>query len=160
MKNITDIVIWFNIINIPTYIRRLVGDDIRKKIHVDSKFFDASVLDSNEATSSTEVENVENSQSQNPTETHIDKDLLVDVFGKKNEDTSKRFSKEEWNKQYYEYMNSREWAELSQKRFLKDGLRCQLCGSPKNLVAHHLTYCRVRHEEKLHNKENDNEKTL
>ena len=73
--------------------------------------------------------------------------LGIQHFRKEQKTKQERIPKNEWLKKVQEYRESKEWAELSQKRFLKDGLRCVKCGSTKNLVAHHLNYYRMFHED-------------
>jgi len=46
------------------------------------------------------------------------------------------------NKPGKEYYHSEEWKDMRQDR-LNDESCCEICGSKKNLVLHHLTYERV-----------------
>lgn len=48
---------------------------------------------------------------------------------------------------YEEYLASEEWRQKRLKCFERDGYRCCICGSAKNLRAHHLTYERIGHED-------------
>lgn len=41
---------------------------------------------------------------------------------------------------YYRYLESREWRQLRQQAFKRDGYKCTHCGSSKNLRCHHLRY--------------------
>lgn len=43
---------------------------------------------------------------------------------------------------YGEYLQSPHWREVRAKRLEKDGYRCAICGSTKDLNVHHLTYIR------------------
>lgn len=45
------------------------------------------------------------------------------------------------------YIKSEAWKKKSLERFKVDGYRCQICGSAKNLVCHHLTYINLGHED-------------
>jgi uncharacterized protein YlaI len=50
------------------------------------------------------------------------------------------------NKQYREYLQSKEWRERSNECKLLAGNQCKLCGSKESLQAHHLTYKNVYNE--------------
>ena len=41
---------------------------------------------------------------------------------------------------YYEYMHSEEWRKKRLKVLKRDGFRCQMCGTAKNLRVHHINY--------------------
>ena len=43
-------------------------------------------------------------------------------------------------KNYYEYMHSEEWRQKRLKVLKRDGFRCQMCGTAKNLRVHHINY--------------------
>lgn len=47
---------------------------------------------------------------------------------------------------YYEYIQTEAWAKKSRQRFALDGYQCQLCGSAKNIVCHHLNYYNLGNE--------------
>lgn len=51
-------------------------------------------------------------------------------------------SKEE----YQAYLNSRKWEETRRRIFKRDGYRCCICGTAKNLCCHHITYENIGHE--------------
>lgn len=42
--------------------------------------------------------------------------------------------------EYFNYMNSPQWAEIKAKRKAIDGGKCCMCGSTQDLQIHHLTY--------------------
>lgn len=42
--------------------------------------------------------------------------------------------------EYQEYLKSKHWQDIRHKVFKEYGYRCDLCGSPKNLRVHHITY--------------------
>ena len=41
---------------------------------------------------------------------------------------------------YYDYMHSEEWRKKRLKVLKRDGFRCQMCGTAKNLRVHHINY--------------------
>lgn len=41
---------------------------------------------------------------------------------------------------YADYMKSEEWKWTRAERIKKDGYKCSMCGSAKNLCVHHITY--------------------
>lgn len=41
---------------------------------------------------------------------------------------------------YRQYLKSDSWKRKKYARLRKDGLRCQMCGTAKNLQVHHITY--------------------
>lgn len=45
------------------------------------------------------------------------------------------------------YIKSEAWKKKSLERFKVDGYVCQMCGSGKNLVCHHITYLRLGNED-------------
>ena len=47
---------------------------------------------------------------------------------------------------YREYIESDEWSKKRLARVKMDGYKCQMCGTAKNLVVHHITYDRLGHE--------------
>lgn len=47
---------------------------------------------------------------------------------------------------YGEYLNSEHWRETRQQRLERDGHKCAICGSTKDLNVHHLTYIRIGKE--------------
>ena len=57
-----------------------------------------------------------------------------------------RNSKGRMFEDYREYLESSHWDTVRLARLKKDGYRCQICGSAKNLCVHHLTYDRMGHE--------------
>ena len=61
-------------------------------------------------------------------------------------ETSKQTKRIEAKKQYYNELNTTRFAELKMQVFLRDGLKCKLCGSTRNLVPHHTTYINRGHE--------------
>ena len=46
----------------------------------------------------------------------------------------------ERRRSYHEYMHSEEWRQKRLKILKRDGFRCQMCGSGKNLRVHHINY--------------------
>ena len=44
------------------------------------------------------------------------------------------------SKEYEEYIKSSEWQETRQRILKRDRFRCVMCGEPKNLHVHHITY--------------------
>lgn len=49
-------------------------------------------------------------------------------------------------KEYSDYLESDEWKARRDYRLKKDGYRCAICGTGKNLQVHHITYERVKNE--------------
>jgi hypothetical protein len=47
---------------------------------------------------------------------------------------------------YEDYIRSPEWFDLRERAFDRDGRRCVLCNSPKDLRGHHRTYERLGSE--------------
>lgn len=47
---------------------------------------------------------------------------------------------------YQAYLNSRKWEETRRRIFKRDGYRCCICGTAKNLRCHHITYENIGHE--------------
>lgn len=47
---------------------------------------------------------------------------------------------------YRDYLKSKYWKALRLKCFKRDGFQCQICGSGKNLCAHHMTYKNIGYE--------------
>ena len=41
---------------------------------------------------------------------------------------------------YYKYLKTTAWENMRQKTFRRDGFKCVICGTEKNLECHHLTY--------------------
>lgn len=41
---------------------------------------------------------------------------------------------------YAKYINSLAWQDKRTKRLKRDGYKCQICGTGKNLTVHHITY--------------------
>ena len=41
---------------------------------------------------------------------------------------------------YEEYLQSDKWKKIRRERFRIDGYQCQICGTAKNLDAHHVSY--------------------
>lgn len=41
---------------------------------------------------------------------------------------------------YYKYLKTQAWENLRQQIFRRDHFRCVVCGEPKNLSVHHITY--------------------
>lgn len=52
----------------------------------------------------------------------------------------KRAEKVKSSKEYGEYIKSNEWQETRQRIIKRDRFRCVMCGEPKNLHVHHITY--------------------
>ena len=53
-----------------------------------------------------------------------------------------------WNKvKYHDYIKSDEWKAKKMACHKRDCFQCQMCGTAKNLVAHHLTYDRLGNED-------------
>ena len=48
--------------------------------------------------------------------------------------------------QYYNYINSKEWAAKRTQRLNLDNYKCQKCGETRNLEVHHLNYIRFGNE--------------
>lgn len=48
--------------------------------------------------------------------------------------------------EYNDYLQSDRFNALKMKVFRRDNFQCQICGSGKNLQAHHITYARRGHE--------------
>lgn len=48
---------------------------------------------------------------------------------------------------YREYIESASWSEIRLRRIKLDRFTCQMCGTAKNLVVHHITYDRLGHED-------------
>ena len=46
----------------------------------------------------------------------------------------------ERRRNYYDYMHSEEWRKKRLKVLKRDGFRCQMCGTAKNLRVHHINY--------------------
>lgn len=42
--------------------------------------------------------------------------------------------------EYYKYLNSKLWKVKRAQRLQRDGYRCAICGTGKNLQVHHITY--------------------
>jgi len=49
-------------------------------------------------------------------------------------------------KEYNDYLQSDEWKARRDYRLKKDGFRCAICGTGKNLQVHHITYERIQNE--------------
>jgi len=47
---------------------------------------------------------------------------------------------------YNDYIHSDKWLERRRQALLRDGFRCQKCGSRRYLHVHHLTYARFGNE--------------
>lgn len=47
---------------------------------------------------------------------------------------------------YNDYIHSDKWLERRRQTLLRDGFRCQKCGSRRFLHVHHLTYARFGNE--------------
>ena len=52
----------------------------------------------------------------------------------------KRREERQPKRSYYEYMHSEEWRQKRLKILKRDGFRCQMCGTAKNLRVHHINY--------------------
>ena len=50
------------------------------------------------------------------------------------------------DKEYSNYLKSREWSIKRKKKLNLAKNRCQVCYSPNNLDVHHRTYVRFKHE--------------
>lgn len=48
--------------------------------------------------------------------------------------------------QFERYMQSKEWAIVSERIKKRDGYKCRSCGSPFDLIVHHLNYKHVGKE--------------
>lgn len=48
---------------------------------------------------------------------------------------------------YAAYMKSPEWKKNRYPALVRDGFKCAMCGTAKNLVVHHITYERLGHED-------------
>ena len=51
-----------------------------------------------------------------------------------------------YNIEYSAYMNSPEWKKNRYPALVRDGFKCAMCGTAKNLIVHHITYERLGHE--------------
>ena len=51
--------------------------------------------------------------------------------------------------QYYEYIHSEEWRQKRNQVLKRDGFRCQMCGTAKNLRVHHISYEHLNQDEEL-----------
>jgi 5-methylcytosine-specific restriction endonuclease McrA len=51
------------------------------------------------------------------------------------------------NKEYKEYLESSEWAQIKVDLYISRGKKCELCESTKNIAIHHRTYDRIFNEE-------------
>lgn len=47
---------------------------------------------------------------------------------------------------YKQYLNSDEWKAIRRNIMLRDGSKCQICGSDERLDVHHLTYAHFKNE--------------
>lgn len=45
-----------------------------------------------------------------------------------------------------EYMKSKEWKRVTERKYAEVGHRCQRCGDIKDLQVHHITYKNLYHE--------------
>jgi hypothetical protein len=55
--------------------------------------------------------------------------------------------------EYKAYLKSPKWQQIRERIFLRDGCKCQICGSTKNLQCHHINgkyrFCEEKHPESL-----------
>ena len=62
---------------------------------------------------------------------------------------------EEWRERhkydgdYYGYLQSEEWKALRKQAMIRDGCRCQMCGSGTNLHVHHVSYEHLHTDKEL-----------
>lgn len=51
-----------------------------------------------------------------------------------------------YDKEYLEYINSREWAIIRNKVLMRDNFECSICGNTRDLQVHHLNYNNFKNE--------------